>query len=103
MITDDLNNRIELSSNIKGRLEVAEVVLKTLKIDYEIIPSKTYTSRLKSLMYEKPLAQVNDILATADNGAKIYAEQIKKDFEARRYWRKRFQEFQDFRKFNRTN
>lgn len=82
--------------NIKAKLEVVELILKALDIDYEIVPSKTYTSKLKRLMYDKPLDQVNETLATMDNGNKIYAEQIKKDFEARRYWRKLFQKFQNF-------
>jgi len=54
-------------------------------------------------MYETPLDQVNDILASLDNGSSIYAEQIKKDFEARRYWRKQFQKFHDFQKSHNAN
>ena len=95
MNTEDFTNRIELFSNIKARLEVAEVVLKTLKIDYEIVPSKPHISRLT---YEKPLTQVHDILASMNNGSKIYAEQIKNDFETRRYWRKQFQKFHKLQK-----
>ena len=82
--------------NIKAKLEVVELVLKTLKIDYEIVPSKTSTLKLKKLMYEKPLDQVHETLTSMDNSSKIYAEQVKKDFEARRYWRKLFQKFQNF-------
>jgi len=103
MITEDFTTRIEMFSNIKARLEVAELVLKTLKIEYVIVPPKTHTSKLRRLMYETQLDQVNDILASLDNGSKIYAKQIKNDFEARRYWRKRFQKFQEFKKFNKTN
>jgi hypothetical protein len=95
--TENFTHRIEISSNIKARIEVAEVVLKTLKIDYEIVPSKPHTSRL---MYEKPLTQVHDILALLDNGSKIYAEQIKNDFETRRYWRKQFQKFHKLQKYH---
>jgi len=103
MITEDFTSRIEIFSSIKAKLEVAELVLKTLKIEYEIVPPKTHTSRLWRLMYETPLDQVNDILASLDNGSRIYAEQIKNDFEARKYWRKQFQKFQEFKKFNSTN
>ncbi|MHA2181066.1 MAG: hypothetical protein ACXAAH_06565 [Promethearchaeota archaeon] len=84
-----------MSSNIKARIEVAEVVLKTLKIDYEIVPSKPHKSRL---MFEKQLTQVHDILASKNNRPKIYAEQIKNDFEARRYWRKQFRKFHKLQK-----
>ena len=103
MITDDFTTKIEMFSCIKAKLEVAEIVLKSLKIEYEIVPSKTHTSKLWRLMYETPLDQVNDILASLGNGSRIYAEQIKRDFEARRYWRKRFQKFQELKKFNRIN
>jgi len=103
MITEDFTSRIEIFSIIKAKLEVAELVLKTLKIEYEIVPPKTHTSKLRRLMYETSLGQVNDILASLDNGSRIHAEQIKRDFEARRYWRKRFQKFQDFQRFNKTN
>jgi hypothetical protein len=98
MISDDFNERIEMTSNIKARLEVAEMILKTLKIDYEIIPSKNHPSKLKRLMYEKTLSQVHDILASLDNGSINYAEQMKNDFEARRYWRKQFQKFHKLHK-----
>ncbi|MCK4287488.1 MAG: hypothetical protein KAX18_14855 [Candidatus Lokiarchaeota archaeon] len=103
MITVDFTSRIEIFSIIKAKLEVAELVLKALKIEYKIVPPKTHTSKLWRLMYETPLDQVNDILASLGNGSRIYAEQIKRDFEARRYWRKRFQKFQEFKKFNSTN
>ena len=103
MITEDFTSRIEMFSSIKAKLEVAELVLKTLKIEYEIVPPKTHTSKLWRLKYETPLDQVNDILASLDNGSRIYAEQIKRDFEARRFWRKQFQKFQEFKKFNHTN
>jgi len=103
MITEVFATKIEMFSNIKAKLEVAEIVLNTLKIEYEIVPPKTHTSKLWRLMYETPLDQVNAILPSLDNGSRIHAEQIKKDFEARRYWRKRFQKFQEFKKFNRTN
>jgi len=103
MITKDFTSRIEMCSSIKAKLEVAELVLKALKIEYEIVPPKTHTSKLLRLMYETPLDQVNDILASLDNGSSIYAEQIKKDFEARRYWRKQFQKFHDFQKSHNAN
>ena len=100
MITEDFTPRIEMFSNIKAKLEVAEIILKTLKIDYEIVTPKTHTTKLWRLKYETPLDQVNDILASLDNGSRIYAEQMKKDFEARRYWRTQFQKFQEFRRSN---
>ena len=103
MITEDFTSRIEMFSSIKAKLEVAELVLKTLKIEYEIVTPKTHTSKLRKLKYETSLNQVNDILASLDNGSKIYAKQVKNDFEARRYWRKQFQKFQEFKKFNKTN
>ena len=101
MITEDFTSRIEMFSNIKAKLEVAELVLKALNIKYDIIPPKTHTSRLRGLLYETPEDQVNDILASLDNGSSIYAEQIKKDFEARKYWRKQFQKFHKLQKFHR--
>ncbi|KKK45885.1 hypothetical protein LCGC14_0679270 [marine sediment metagenome] len=100
-MTEDLAYKIEMFSNIKDKLEVAELVLKTLKIKYEIVPPKTHTSNLLKSLYEKPL--VNDILASINNGLRINSEQIKKDFEVRRYWRKQFQKFQDFQEFSSTN
>ena len=103
MITDDFTTKIEMFSCIKAKLEVAEIVLKSLKIEYEIVPSKTHTSKLWRLKYETPLDQINDILPSLDNGSRIYAEQIKSDFEARKYWRKQFQKFHEFKKFSRTN
>ena len=98
MIADELIRRIGLLTNSKEKLEVAEIILKMLKINYEIVAPKTQTSRIKSLMYDKPLAQVHDILASSDNGSKLYAEQLRKDFEARRYWRKQFQKFHKLHK-----
>ena len=98
MITEDFTSRIEMFSSIKAKLEVAELVLKTLKIEYEIVPPKTHTSKLWRLMYETPLDQVNDILASLDNGSRIYAEQITRDFETRRYWRSKFQKFLPLKK-----
>jgi hypothetical protein len=103
MITEDFTSRIEMFSSIKAKLEVAELVLKALKIEYEIVPSKTHTPKLKKLMYQAPLTQVNDILASLNYGSRIFAERIKKDFEARKYWRKQFQKFQGFRKFQSSN
>jgi hypothetical protein len=100
MIADDFTKRIEMFSNIKARLEVAEMVLKALKIDYEIRPSKTDKSKINRLMYEKPLGQIQDILVSFTNGSRIYAEQMKKDFEARRYWRKQFQKFHSLKKLS---
>lgn len=79
--------------NNKAKLEVVELILKTLKINYEIVPSKTHKSKINRLMYEKPLDQVHETITSLDNVSKIYAEQVKKDFEARRYWRKMFQKF----------
>lgn len=101
MIAKDFTHRIDIFSSNKVKLEVAEIVLKTLDIEYNIVPPKTHTSRLKRLMFEKPLADVHDILASLDFGSKKYAEQLKKDFEARRYWRTQFQEFKEFNKKNR--
>ena len=99
MITEDFTSRIEMWASVKAKLEVAELVLKALKIEYKIVPPKTHTSKLLRLMYETPLDQVNDILASLNNGSRIYAEQIKKDFEARKYWRKQFQKFHKLKKF----
>ena len=100
-MTEDLASKIEMFSNLKAKLEVAELVLKTLKIEYEIVAPKTHTSNLLKLLYEKPL--VNNILASLNNGLRINAEQIKRDFEVRRYWRKQFQKFQDFQESSSTN
>ncbi|MHA2034993.1 MAG: hypothetical protein ACW98X_01080 [Promethearchaeota archaeon] len=96
MIADDFTNRIEMFSIVKAKLKVAEMVLKALKINYEIVSPRNHTSRLRRLMYEKPLDQVHDMLLSMDSSSKIYAEMLKKDFEARRYWRKQFQKFQAF-------
>ncbi|MHA1986253.1 MAG: hypothetical protein ACW98D_06415 [Promethearchaeota archaeon] len=98
MITEDFTGRIEIISNIKAKLEVAELVLKALNIKYDIIPPKTHTSRLRRLLHKAPLDQVNDVLASLDHESKIYAEQIKRDFETRRYWRNKFQKFLPLKK-----
>jgi len=103
MITEDFTSRIEMFSSIKAKLEVAELILKTLKIEYEIVRPKTHTSKLWRLIYKTPLDQVNDTLASLDNGSRIYAEQIKNDFEARKYWGKQFQKFHKFQKFQNKN
>lgn len=100
MITEDFTHRIEMYSSSKPKLDVAEMVLKTLNIKYKILLSKTLTSRLKRLMFEIQLASVHDILTSLETGSKRYAEQLKKDFEARRYWRKQFQKCQEFNKKN---
>ena len=100
-MTEDFAYKIEMFSNIKAKLEVAELILKTLKIKYEIVPPKTHTSNLLKELYEKPLA--NDILTSLNNGLRINSEKIKRDFEVRRYWRKQFQKFQDFQEFSSTN
>lgn len=100
MITEDFPNRIEIIATNKAELEAAEKVLKASNIEYKIVPSKTHTSRLKRLMFEQPLATIQDILTSLDIGSKSYVEQLKKDFEARRYWRKQFQKFKEFKKRN---
>ncbi len=51
-------------------------------------------------MFEQPLTTIHHILASLDIGSKRYAEQLKKDFEARRYWRKQFQKFKEFKRRN---
>ncbi|KKM00465.1 hypothetical protein LCGC14_1804240 [marine sediment metagenome] len=93
-MTEDFACKIEMFSNIKAKLEVAELVLKTLKINYEIVPPKTHTSNLLKIINKKPL--VNNILTSLNNVYSINADHIKKDLEVRRYWRKQFQKFQDF-------
>ena len=100
MIAEDFTHKIEMFSNSKAKLEVIEILLKKLKIEYRIVPSKTHTSRLKSLMFEKPLTHINDVLISLDSGSKRSAEQLQKDFEARKYWRKQFQKFIGFKKRN---
>jgi len=98
MIAEDFTHKIEMFSSSKAKLEVVEILLKKLNIEYRIVPSKTHTSRLKRLMFEQPLTIIHDILTSLDNGSKGSAEPFKKDFEARRYWRKQFQKFQEFNK-----
>lgn len=100
MIAEDFTHKIEMFSSSKAKLEVVEILLKKLKIEYRIVPSKTHTSRLKRLMIEKPLTHINDVLISLDNGSKRSAEQLKNDFEARKYWRKQFQKFIGFKKRN---
>jgi len=100
MIANDSTHRIEMFSSIKAKLDVAEMILKTLKIEYKIVPPETHTSRLKGLMHHQPLTNIHDILRSSDIASKKYVEQFKKDFEARKYWRKQFQKFQDFKKKN---
>ena len=100
MIAEDFTHKIEMFSSSKAKLEVIEILLKKLKIEYRIVPSKTHTSRLKRLMFEQPLASVHDILTSLDIGSKGNNEQLRKDFEARRYWRKQFQKFRGFKKRN---
>ncbi len=103
MITEDFIHRIEMFSSSKAKLKVVEILLKKLNIEYKIVSSKTHTSRLKRLIFEQPLASVHDLLTSLDIGSKRYAEQLKKDFEARRYWRKQFQRFKSFQKSIRTS
>ena len=85
MIAGDSPHRIEMLSSIKAKFDVAEMVLKTLNIEYKIVPSKTHTSRLKRLMFEEPLTSIHDLLTSLDIGSMRNAEQLKKDFEARKY------------------
>ncbi|MHA2007615.1 MAG: hypothetical protein ACXABO_10140 [Promethearchaeota archaeon] len=98
MISEDFDHRIEMCSSNKAKLEVVELVLKTLKIRYDILPSIPHTSKINKLIFEESLAQVQDNLVSFDYGNKLYAEQIKMDFEARRYWRKQFQKFHKLEK-----
>ncbi|MFX1457636.1 MAG: hypothetical protein ACFFDB_19900 [Promethearchaeota archaeon] len=91
MFANDFTTRRELSSNLKAKLEVAELVLKALKLDYEILPPRTHTTKLRYSKYEKSLEQVNGLLASQDIESSVYAEQLKNDFKARRYWRRKFQ------------
>ena len=100
MIAEDFPQRIEIFATNKEELEAAEKVLKESNIEYKIVPSKTHTSRLKRLTFEKPLATIHDILTSLDFESKRYAEKLKKDFEVRKYWRKQFQKFQEFNKKN---
>ena len=103
-MTDDCGKRIEPLSNTQAKLEVAELVLKALNINYEIVSSsKPPISKRRSLKYDLALNQIQDILVSSDNESKIYAEKIKEDFEARRYWRKKFKKFPDFKKFIKSN
>jgi hypothetical protein len=87
-------------STIKAKLDVAEMILKTLNIEYKVVPPETHTSRLKRTMFQQPLSTIHDMLISSDMASKKYVEQFKKDFEARKYWRKQFQKFQDFKKKN---
>ncbi|MFW9897091.1 MAG: hypothetical protein ACFFD7_14900 [Candidatus Thorarchaeota archaeon] len=93
MFANDFTTRRELSSNLKAKLEVAELILKALKLDYEILPPRTHTKRLRHSKYEKSLEQVNGLLASKDIESSVDAEQLKNDFEARRFWRRKFQRF----------
>ncbi|MFW9822313.1 MAG: hypothetical protein ACFFE4_05235 [Candidatus Thorarchaeota archaeon] len=93
MFANDFTTRRELSSNLKAKLEVAELILKALKLDYEILPPRAHKTKLKCSKYEKSLEEVNSLLTSQDIESSVYAEQLKNDFKARRYWRRKFQRF----------
>lgn len=86
---------VEMFPILKGKLEIAEIVLKTLNIRYKIVTPKTHTTKLwKSLNKSRVKHQdnsFNNIHTENDNqtSAKLL------DHNARRYWRKKFEKFQN--------
>jgi len=62
---------IEMHSNIKLKLEIAELVLKVLRIKYKIVTPKSHTYRL----YSKSLSQVQDSLALLNENCKKCTEE----------------------------
>ena len=48
--------------NFKEKLNIAELILKTLDIKYQITTPKTHTSNLKNSLFRKSLSQVQDKL-----------------------------------------
>ncbi|MFX1420265.1 MAG: hypothetical protein ACFE9N_15230 [Promethearchaeota archaeon] len=53
---------IEINNNFNEKLNIAELVLKTLDIKYQIRTSKTCTSNLKDFLFRKSLNQVQEEL-----------------------------------------
>lgn len=53
---------IEAYNTLKGKLDIAELILKTLNIKYQIKIPKTHTSNLKNSLFRKSLNQVQDEL-----------------------------------------
>ncbi|MFX0004702.1 MAG: hypothetical protein ACFE9C_16445 [Candidatus Hodarchaeota archaeon] len=58
----DNNFTIEMYRDFKEKLNIAELVLKTLGIKYQIITPTTHTSNLKNSLLRKSLAQIQDEL-----------------------------------------
>jgi hypothetical protein len=51
---------IEAHHNLKEKLDIAELILKTLNIKYQIKTPKTCASNLKNSLFRKSLNQVQD-------------------------------------------
>jgi hypothetical protein len=98
MIVDDFPKRIEIFMSNKAELEATEKILKASNIDYKITSSNIRKSKITRLIYSKSLSQVHDLLAESNKGYLEYINQFKKDLEARRYWRKKFQRFKILQK-----
>ncbi|MFX0005283.1 MAG: hypothetical protein ACFFA7_08310 [Promethearchaeota archaeon] len=54
--------KIEISHNSKEKLNVAELVLKTLGIQYHVQAPKTHTTGLLKSLLRKSLGEINDEL-----------------------------------------
>ncbi|MFX0040117.1 MAG: hypothetical protein ACFFCY_13215 [Promethearchaeota archaeon] len=64
-INRTINNNgfiIEMYQDFKEKLDIAELVLKTLGIEYHITTYKTQASNLRTSLLRKSLAQIHDEL-----------------------------------------
>jgi hypothetical protein len=57
---------VEIANSNKEKLSIAETVLKTLGIRYQIKAAKTHNPRLKNSLCRKTLGEINDELITLE-------------------------------------
>jgi hypothetical protein len=55
--------KIDISQNFKEKLNIAELVLKTLGIQYQVQAPKTHTIGLLKSLLRKSLGEINDELS----------------------------------------
>ncbi len=66
------NYIIEMHHNFKEKLIIAETVLKTLGIKYQIKAPKTHTTSLLQSLLRKSLGEINDDLADLEYSGDDY-------------------------------
>jgi hypothetical protein len=64
--------KIEINQNFKEKLNIAELVLKTLGIPYQIQASKTHTTGLLKSLLRKSLGEINDELSDLELNGNDY-------------------------------